>query len=80
MGNILPSSPNKDELQAPLQIMQLKGAKIEHHWAGFRPASKSDVVVAKHAQLERLYINTGHFRNGLNMAPESANRIKNLIC
>ncbi len=59
---------------------QLEGAKIEHHWAGFRPASKTDVIVDKHTRLKHLYINTGHFRNGLNMAPESANRIKNLIC
>ncbi len=62
------------------RLAQLKGAKIEHHWAGFRPASKADVMVGKHAQLEHLYINTGHFRNGLNMAPESANRITGLIC
>ena len=70
-----------DELLAFVaeRFPQLEGAKIEHHWAGFRPASKADVIVGKHAQLERLYVNTGHFRNGLNMAPESANRIKDLI-
>ncbi len=65
---------------ATARFPQLKGAEIKHHWSGFRPASKTDVIVGKHTQLERLYINTGHFRNGLNMAPESANRIKNLIC
>lgn len=59
---------------------QLEGARIKHHWAGFRPASKSGVMIGKHAQLEHLYLNTGHFRNGLNMAPESANRIKDLVC
>lgn len=58
----------------------LKNANIEHHWAGFRPASSADVIVGKDPQLENLYINAGHFRNGLNMAPESANRIKKLLC
>lgn len=54
---------------------QLKGAEIKHHWAGFRPASKTDVIVGKHFQLAHLYINTGHFRNGLNMAPASAEKL-----
>ncbi len=64
---------------AVARFPQLKDANIEHHWAGFRPASKADVMIEKHPQLAHLYINTGHFRNGLNMAPESANRIKQMI-
>ncbi len=54
---------------------QLKDSAIQHHWAGFRPASKTDVIIGKHAKLAHLYINTGHFRNGLNMAPASAEKI-----
>ncbi len=71
-----------DELLAFVteRFPQLEGAKIKHHWAGFRPASKTDVIIEKHTQLEHLYVNTGHFRNGLSMAPESANRIKDLVC
>lgn len=64
---------------ASARFPTLQDASIEHHWAGFRPASKSDVIVEKHQRLENLYINTGHFRNGLNMAPESANRIRELV-
>ena len=64
---------------ASIRFPQLQSASIEHHWSGFRPASKSDVIIEKHPQLEGLYINTGHFRNGLNMAPESANKILGLI-
>jgi glycine oxidase len=57
-----------------------KNVKIEHHWAGFRPASKSaKVMLGKHAQFDNVFLNTGHFRNGLNMAPESAKRITQLI-
>ncbi len=58
----------------------LTTAKVEHHWAGFRPASTSGkVILGKHDKFEHLFINTGHFRNGLNMAPESANRVQQLI-
>jgi len=58
----------------------LNKATIEHHWAGFRPASASGkVILGRHDKFEQLFINTGHFRNGLNMAPESANRIQQLI-
>jgi len=58
----------------------LNNATIEHHWSGFRPASASGkVILAKHEKFENVFINTGHFRNGLNMAPESANRITQLI-
>ncbi len=58
----------------------LNNAKIERHWSGFRPASRSGkVTLGRHSRYENLFVNTGHFRNGLNMAPESARRIKKLI-
>jgi glycine oxidase len=64
---------------ASSRFPQLQSASIEHHWSGFRPASKSGVIIKKYEKLEGLYINTGHLRNGLNMAPESASRILGLI-
>ncbi|ABL02396.1 FAD dependent oxidoreductase [Candidatus Ruthia magnifica str. Cm (Calyptogena magnifica)] len=58
----------------------LLNAKIEYQWSGFRPASLSGkVILGKHEQFEHLLINTGHFSNGLNMAPASADKIKQLI-
>jgi glycine oxidase len=58
----------------------LEYADIEHHWSGFRPASKSGkVMLGRHAEFDNVYLNTGHFRNGLNMAPESAKRIEKMI-
>jgi glycine oxidase len=58
----------------------LSKSKVEHHWSGFRPASKSGkVMLGKHTGFDNVYLNTGHFRNGLNMAPESAKRITQLI-
>jgi glycine oxidase len=61
-------------------VPALKNAEIEHHWSGFRPASRSGkVIVAKDEKYQNLFINTGHFRNGLNMAPASANKITQLV-
>jgi glycine oxidase len=37
------------------------------------------VIVAKDEIYQNLFINTGHFRNGLNMAPASANKITQLV-
>lgn len=55
-------------------------AEIEHHWSGFRPASRSGKVVLKKSEkYDNLFINTGHFRNGLNMAPASADKITQLV-
>ncbi len=62
------------------RFASLAQADIEHHWAGFRPASKSaQVLLGRHADFDNVYLNTGHFRNGLNMAPECAKRITQLM-
>jgi len=36
-------------------------------------------MLGRYDQFNNVYLNTGHFRNGLNMAPESAKRITQLI-
>lgn len=62
------------------RVPALKKAEIKYHWSGFRPASLSGkVIVARDETYQNLFINTGHFRNGLNMAPASANKITKLV-
>ncbi len=59
---------------------ELSAYPVVHHWAGLRPATRSSkVILGRDARYQNLYHNTGHFRNGLNMAPESAKRICDLI-
>ena len=58
----------------------LSDSKVEHHWSGFRPGSKSGKVLLKRDhRFKNLLINTGHFRNGLNMAPACAKQILDWI-
>ncbi len=46
---------------------------IEAHWAGLRPGSPDDTPwIGAHPDIAGLYLNTGHYRNGLVLAPGSA--------
>lgn len=54
-------------------IPLLKSFSIERIWSGLRPGIKSGIpAIGKHPELDNLYINSGHYRNGLVMAPASA--------
>lgn len=58
----------------------IQGAKITHHWAGLRPASRSGkVILGRSEKYRQLLFNTGHFRYGLTMAPASAAEITTII-
>jgi glycine oxidase len=53
---------------------------IIDHWAGIRPGTRHGVpYIDKHPEIDNLSINAGHFRNGLVMAPASAQLLTNLI-
>jgi glycine oxidase len=42
------------------------------HWAGLRPGSPEGVpFIGEHPRIRGLFVNTGHFRNGVVMAPAS---------
>jgi glycine oxidase len=50
------------------------------HWAGLRPASPHNIpTIGRHPQLSNLYLNSGHFRYGVTMAPASAEILVNEI-
>ncbi len=50
----------------------LRDMPIVKHWAGLRPASPGNVpTIGRHPRLPNLYINSGHFRYGVTMAPAS---------
>jgi glycine oxidase len=72
----------RQEMQTKAEAIlpQLKGASIIKHWSGLRPGTPENIpTIARHPTIQNLYLNTGHFRYGVTMAPESAKRIAALI-
>ena len=50
------------------------------HWAGLRPGSPDNIpVIDRHPTIENLYLNSGHYRYGVTMAPASALLLGNTI-
>lgn len=48
------------------------------HWSGLRPGSPDNIpLIARHPALKNLWLNTGHFRYGVTMAPASADLLVN---
>ncbi len=68
------------EHAAQALIPALAEIPLERHWAGLRPASPNGIpYIGAHPQIEGLYINAGHFRNGVVMAPASAHLLVDLL-
>ena len=61
-------------------LPSLKHASVIKHWSGLRPGTPDNLpTIAAHPTIKNLYLNTGHFRYGLTMAPASAERVAQLI-
>ncbi len=59
---------------------ELTEAQIEHHWAGLRPGSPAGIpYIGPVPQHPGLYINAGHFRNGVVLAPASCRLMADLV-
>lgn len=62
-------------------LPQLADAPIVKHWSGLRPGSPDNIpVIDRHPAFDNLYLNTGHFRYGVTMAPASAQILASLLC
>ena len=58
----------------------LKDSKIEHHWAGLRPGSTDGIpYICSVPEVEGLYLNAGHYRNGVVLGPGSARLAADII-
>lgn len=61
-------------------VPALGNAPVERHWAGLRPGSPEGVpLIGPHPELAGLYLNTGHYRNGVVMGPASARLLTDLL-
>lgn len=54
--------------------------EVELHWSGLRPGSENDLpVIGAHPKINNLFINSGHYRNGLVMAPASTRLLTEIM-
>ena len=73
----------RDEISTKAEAIMpmLKGLPIIKHWSGLRPGTPDNLpTISAHPQIKNLYLNTGHFRYGLTMAPASAKLVAALVC
>ena len=72
----------KDEL-ADMAIdlfPELASCQISHHWSGLRPGTSDGIpYIGHHPQFENVFVNTGHFRNGLVLAPASVHVLTSIM-
>ncbi len=72
----------RDEIRTKAEAIMpaLKGMPIIKHWSGLRPGTPENLpTIGAHPSIQNLYLNTGHFRYGLTMAPASAHLISALM-
>ncbi len=68
------------QMKAESLIPTLKNYNIENQWSGLRPGSQDNVpMIEKHHKYNNVYLNVGHYRYGLTMAPKAAKIISDLI-
>jgi len=59
----------------------LAGYQISHHWAGLRPESPQGIpYIGELEKFQNVYINSGHYRNGLVLAPASVSLLSAILC
>jgi len=72
----------REELeQAALAMVPALGQyPIEKHWAGLRPGTPDSIpIIGKHPHIQGVFINTGHFRNGVVLGPASARLLADIM-
>jgi glycine oxidase len=61
-------------------IPELKHHEVERHWAGLRPSSSDGIpIIGQHPEVTNLFINSGHYRNGVVMAPASVRLLTQIM-
>ncbi len=58
----------------------LAGLEPVRHWAGLRPGSPDNIpVIDRHPDFDNVFVNAGHYRYGVTMAPASAELLVDLM-
>jgi glycine oxidase len=62
-------------------VPDLRRAKVESEWAGLRPGSPDDLpIIGRLPKRQNVYVASGHFRNGILLAPITGKVMTQLIC
>lgn len=61
-------------------LPELAGLQPVQHWAGLRPGSPDNIpVIDRHPDFDNVFVNTGHYRYGVTMAPAAAELLVDLM-
>jgi glycine oxidase len=66
--------------QAAELLPALADVQPVQHWAGLRPGSPGNIpIIDRHPDFENVFINAGHYRYGVTLAPASAELLVDLM-
>ncbi|MDP2030644.1 MAG: glycine oxidase ThiO [Thiobacillus sp.] len=66
--------------QATELLPALADVQPVQHWAGLRPGSPDNIpIIGRHPDFENVFINAGHYRYGVTLAPASAELLVDLM-
>lgn len=76
-----PTQAVRDELMtfALTHYPELEMFEMAHHWAGLRPGKQDSVPIINQVEHPHLWVNAGHFRNGVVTSIASAQLLRDLI-
>ena len=66
--------------EAAALLPALAGLQPVRHWAGLRPGSPDNIpLIDRHPDFDNVFVNAGHYRYGVTMAPASAELLADLM-
>ena len=66
--------------EASVLLPALADAQPIRHWAGLRPGSPDNIpIIGRHPDFDNVFLNVGHFRYGVTMAPAAAELLADLM-
>jgi glycine oxidase len=77
--SVNPSAIHKLLSAAAQYLPQLASAPITQKWAGLRPGTPDDLPIIGSSNIPGVFVATGHFRNGILLAPITAQIMADLI-
>ena len=77
--SVEPETVEKLRRAAAVLIPELAAAPIMQSWAGLRPGTPDDLPIMGETETPGILVSSGHFRNGILLAPVSAKVMADLI-